>query len=144
MKKFDKYLKAIDVPQNIKERVYEILEISKRFLNANRINDIYISEYMSENSREFESVWIYTDNFISEAKNFRNAYNLDKIQINCKFSYANIMYENYDFVNQTAMPQSRMTLNVRSNIEGLTCVFKGTGKNCEYLHSIFNKYYRDI
>ena len=144
MKKFDEYLGAIDIPQVIQGRVYEILDIVKNFLDIDEINDIYISEYVGQSSREFESLWIFTDKFISEAKNFRNEYNIDRIRVDCKFTYINIMYDKYDFVKRKATVNSRMILNVHSNSEGITCALKGSGLNCEYLHDIFNKYYQHI
>lgn len=144
MKQFEEYLRAIGVPEDIQTRIDEILEISKRFLNVDVINDIYISEYMTQNSREFESLWIYTNDYVSEAKNFRNTYNLDEISLKCKLSYLNIVYEKYDFMKKESTSDSRMTLNAQSSFGGFSCLLKGSGNNCEYLHDIFNKYYRDI
>lgn len=142
MKRFETYLNEININPSIRSRIEDILDISKKILNEEEILDIFVSDYVTINSREYESLWIFTERYISEVKNFRSDYNFDMILRCAGFSYANIIFDKYDYKAKEASDLSRMKLSAVYSKKNITCIFKASGVNCRYLQEIFEKYFR--
>lgn len=142
MKKFEEYLNDININSSIMARIEEILNISKKVLNNEEIIDIYVSEYVTSNGREYESLWIFTEKYISEAKNFRSDFNFDMISRHAGICYANIIFDNYDYIKKSAKESSRMKLSAASCVRNISYIFKASGVNCRYLQDIFDKYFK--
>jgi hypothetical protein len=145
MNEITNYLMAINISEPIKKRIIEIVDISKAFSLEEQIDDIFISEYKTEDKRrEFESIWIFTKTYVMEAKKFRIANEIDIINRLRGFDYLTINFDEYDYINNKSKKNSKMSMRAQSIESEMSCVLKASGNNCEYLKNILEKYFRNI
>lgn len=131
-----KYVNLIGVRSDLEERINQIYKFYAEFCSY-EIKDIFISEYLKEDgSREFESLWLFSDKYYMEAKNFTKTEEYDAALINNNIIKWDIKKEKYDFVK--AHKDSR--LNVGVITESTSCNLKASGENCDQLRDIFIKY----
>lgn len=130
--KFTNYLKQIKVPTPIVERVSTIVSNYSSLCPEN-ILDILVSEYQNnQGERVYESLYLFSDNFLMEAKSFTITATDDFDILSIKdLIYIDVKKRNFDFI--TATEESRISVEYNSTIPG---TLKASGKNCEFLSSI--------
>jgi len=134
--KFRSYLNSVGLSSetimNNVERVYQYA--SK--LCPEEINDIFVSDFIKENgSREYESLWFLSNNYIMEARNFRNdrEYDIDIARYKEWISYYRTNIKDYDLVR--ASSESRVSLEC-INSDQTTFVLRASRENCDKLVSV--------
>ena len=76
----------------------KILGIASK-LCPEEIKDIFISEFRKDNgSREYESMWLFSDNFILEVRNFRSEIDID-MSNNKPIVYFRVQMKGFDYEN---------------------------------------------
>jgi hypothetical protein len=134
-KEFIDYLRDINLPENfiaIVEKIYF-------FYNEvcpEEIQDIFISEYMAEDLREYENLWLFSENYLMEAKRFIKEDTFDMTPFKT-VEYWRITKIDYDF--QNAINESRIHATIELN-GGNTGEFKASKENCDQFKEIFLKY----
>lgn len=126
------YLRDLNLESD--DRIREIISFYEK-LNI-EIKDIFVSEYVKKDGTPvFESLYLFNDHILMEAKNFNSSDNFDMIKIE-NFNHWEIKKDNYDF--EEARINSKIYLGLYS---GLTSAeLKATGKNCDKLKEIFMGY----
>jgi hypothetical protein len=140
---FQEYLQRINITAVAQERITRVLTFLDDLLAQDEsVNRIFISEFVdSEGSRNLENLWMFTEKFTYEAKNF-----LSEIHFDCTILAGNVTYWDLatsDFYPlHPAKPSSRVNLNVTfvgGSIGALTGALKASGDNCPYLYDVLKK-----
>lgn len=134
---FLEYLKFIGITEILKKKILDIYEFYEHVC-PEKIEDIFVTEYIKDDvSREYESVWFFSEKYCMEAKSFTTVDNFDMCSLSKAVIYLCIEKKNYDFKKATA--ESRLTLGFQTS--DLMGDIKATRENCDYLKDIFLKYF---
>lgn len=135
---FKTYLESIGLTgQGLFERIENIYEFYNEIIYE-EISDIFISDYLKEDkSREYESLWFFSDNYCMEADNFLNQENFDCTNIKNKIQRWEIKKQDYDINEATENSRLYLFFNLGDDITG---ELKATKENCDSLIYIFHKY----
>ncbi|MDD4924734.1 MAG: hypothetical protein PHF74_07925 [Dehalococcoidales bacterium] len=135
---FINYLDDIETPSIINSRINRILSLNN-FMTDEEVVDIFIcDELVNDNIHEYTNLWLFTESFALEAKNFQKTIDLDITPIKDSIDYWKITTEdtNLSFVKDN----STLTLEFAS--QGISGRLKATGRNCKYLKKIIESYFR--
>ncbi|MCJ7425859.1 MAG: hypothetical protein MUO17_01770 [Dehalococcoidales bacterium] len=130
-------LSSVTVKDNI-ERIYRYAST----LCPEKIVDIFVSDFIKDDgSREYGSLWFFSQSYVMEARNFRNEieYDIDVAKLHGWVAYYRAHIKDYDF--NEASVKSRIMLEV-FNVDTVSCEFKASGVNCDKLNSIIQTYIR--
>ena len=135
---FEQYLSTIGIPTAIKSRVEEVCEFYTEICSEELL-DIFISDYIKDDrSREYTSIWFFSETFGMEAKQFVTEDDFDITPLKDKIVYCDVKKSRYDF--NEATDESRMTINFILNT-GVNGYMQASGKNCDHMKIIANKYF---
>jgi len=130
------YLTSIEITEPIILRIDEIISLYRNITDE-AINKIIVSEFITTDlAHIFESLWLFTDKFIMEAKGFIIKNNFDITPYNKQIYYAYIEEENFDF--NRGSNNSKILLHF-STTNRITGELKGSGKNCAYIYEIYKQ-----
>jgi hypothetical protein len=134
--KLDKYFEMFNLSKAYQDRIIDIYDFYKNEC-PETIQDVFISEYIASDKRQFENVWFFSENYIMEAKNFIISDDFDMDIIKDNVSHWKIKKIQYDFENTTS--ESRMVLGILLH-HRRSGLFKASEKNCDNLKEIFKNY----
>ena len=133
---WDDYLDEIDIGNPFRTRIQEILDFYKNKLDIEP-EDIFVSDESSSRIGDHKSLWLFSQKYACEAKNFpsEEVYDCTVIEHNIRF---------WELVSVRALDE---VLNEQSKLR-ITIVFKddnngvlvASGKNCKKLLQILSKY----
>lgn len=133
-----KYLETIGITKHYLKRTKEVYNFYNTFLEQEEILDIFVCDYLDgEGVRNYESLWLFTQNYIMEATLFLIQDNFDIAPIKKRVIHCAIEKEKYDF--KKANDKSRINVSLRLPFQ-LTCDFKASKENCDYLRDILLKH----
>jgi hypothetical protein len=126
---FKDYINSIGITGGIEERVQNIISQYEILLPAKEVLDIFVSDYFSEDgNRNFDSLWLFFDDCVCEAKNFILVDNFDcaeyRKDLICWWSL-----DKKDFDLISANDNSRISLSVHYEIQ-LAWNLKAARNNC--------------
>ena len=132
---FKKYLGSLGTTEVMSERVEEILKIYKTLMPELLVREIFISESVSsENKKEYYSLFIFTDDYLFEAKNFISDTDLDITYMLESVDWLRMVFDSYD-PGKPATSESRF--KVRGYlVSEIDFEFRASAKNCEKLWQI--------
>lgn len=136
-KEFEEYLKSIGIAtETLLKRVETIYQFYSNIC-PEEIKDIFVTDYIkNDGTREYESLWFFSDNYCMEAKEFATADNFDIMLVKNIIRWE-VKKQEYDF--KKAIDKSRIFLHVNISI-ALSADFKASKENCDFLREIFLKY----
>lgn len=130
------YLKSIDIGDPLTERIKNIYDFYTDICSI-EIKDIFVSEYIKEDgSREYESLWFFSDDYAMEAKQFIIQEKFDSAIIKNKINRWDLIKLEFDC--KKANNNSRIMLQI--NFYPIEGSLKASKENCEHLLNIFKKY----
>jgi hypothetical protein len=134
------YNEYIRITAPINQRIRSILSFYK-LICPEEIKDMFVSEYLKEDhTREYESLWFFSDNYVMESDQFLSSDHFDIISINKKITRFAISKNEYDFKN--ANENSRMLLEFATP-HSITGELKASQANCDKLRDIFMTYLKN-
>lgn len=135
---FVTYLKSIDIAETIiDEKIEPIYEFYEE-IYPDEITDIFVTDYIKEDgTREYENLWFFSEKYVMEAKLFIEKDDFDITPIKNRIDYLEIKKQDYDFKEATG--KSRLYLEFALDTR-VTCKFKASKENCNYLRAIIFKY----
>jgi len=137
MENFKKYFEEIGLSEHFLQRTLYILKLYEN-LGYEKIIDVFVSEYQNEDgSRNYENLWMFSKNFVSESKNFLVRDNLDSTSYLNRMEYWEITLKEFDFKKPTS--KSRFTLRAVLKNE-VKLIFRASGNNCQHLNNIFDRF----
>lgn len=134
------YLKDMNMPSALMEIAQSFFEKQSKLLEhiGETIDDIFISEYISDGRRRYEGVWLFSKRvsimfrFYSDDQDIL----LNRLQQNIFF--INIKSRNYDFESGKENSELNVIYVAYENNIGN---FKATEKNCDHLMYLLRKYF---
>lgn len=132
------YLTAIGATQTVTDRVERILTQYERSLRIPDINDIFLCDIVNaEAVRVFTALWLFSPNYLMEAKDFLSQDDFDICPYTGRLSYLQVNKTNYDF--STPTEQSRLYIEFRMT-ERVGGELRASSTNCDHLFRILTKY----
>jgi hypothetical protein len=136
------YLADLGMGEALIERGLSVVD-DLESLVSDPIEHVFVSEYRDdEGNRHYESLWLFTQNYMSEAQNFlTDAISFDLVPARLGIARIEVSRESFDLA--TASEQSRLSVNVSfsaSSHPGIMGTFKASASNCEVLTEIVRKY----
>ena len=140
--KYEKYLEKIELSSEpIKNNVERIIDYAEKLCNEEIIN-IFVDDYYKEDgSREYGSLWLISERYFCEARNFRSTkeYDIDVARVKNSLIYFRAYIKDYDF--KSANKESRLRIECANEAE-TSFQMRASHKNCSNLSEIIDKYIR--
>lgn len=140
LEKVSEYLSGIGMGDALVERTRAVLGHMIDFL-PEEPQYFFVSEYRdAEGSRSYESLWLLSENFMSEAQQFVVKDQFDVTRVDRGIS--RVFASNGDFDFGEASENSRLSVEiiVATLGSGITGSFKASGGNCQDLSEILKNY----
>jgi len=137
---FKEYLDSLELSSEAIENNIENIFIYASKLCSEEILDIFVCDYIKEdNSRDYESLWLFSKSFVMEIRNFRSniEYDIDVANLSDSISYFRTRIKDYDFIK--ASEKSRMSIDCM-NFDTINFILKASRNNCDKLALIIEKY----
>lgn len=141
MDKFLPYLNSIGISNRpLLDRIEFLYKIAQ-FLCPEEIEDIFVTDFINnEGERNYENLWFFSQNFVTEAHNFSSTYDVDVAPIDRVYRLE-LSFDNYNF--EKATPSSRATVKVKIQ-EEVRGTLKASGYNCDFLKDILTKHLKPL
>ncbi len=129
------YFESIGLIGEFLDRARQVVDFYT-IVCEDEIDDVFVSEYVDdENNRHYESMWLFSENRIAEAKSFLTEDRFDSAIPRLK--YWELTKRDYEFDETTK--ESR--LNVRFSVIGeVSGELKASAENCSILKNVFLKH----
>ncbi|KQT18261.1 hypothetical protein ASG31_05910 [Chryseobacterium sp. Leaf404] len=132
------YLENLPFTKVLKDRVNHILELNLKVFEF-ELEDILISEYKNqEGVNIYTSLWIFTEEFSIECKNFLYTYDFDLTPMSKGINYCSISFENYNLEETNDGSKVNISAQFSDAVHGSIVA---TGINCKYAYNIYKKYF---
>ena len=127
------YFLSLGMTNVLLDRVQTIYGFYENVCPEN-ITNVFISEYINEDgSREYISLWLFSETFVMEAKQFVTQDKFDMASYRNVMNYWEIFKHDYDFGNGT--DKSRLTLKA-STTAHTSFELKASKENCNHLKNV--------
>jgi Flp pilus assembly CpaF family ATPase len=137
--RFESYLKKIGMTGTLRMRAQEIYRFYEALLPDDEITDIFVSEYVdSEGRRQYDSLWLFSSDYIMEASQFVTKDSFDMLRITNRVARWEVVKKDYDF--KSATDRSRLTLTIQF-ADRLSGLLKASMYNCDHLKDMLIKYF---
>ena len=134
---FIEYLKSIGLTETLCKRIETIYEFYNDVC-PDEITGIFVTDYITrDGSREYETLWFFSEKYAMEAKQFIKKDDFDITPIKNRIQYWRIEKQNYDFKKATEKSRLYLEFTLDTGISG---DFKASKENCDYLRNIILKY----
>jgi hypothetical protein len=132
------YLSAIGMGSPLVERTETVLRTVTSYL-PEEPKYIFVSDYRDEEgNRNYESLWVLTETFMSEAKQFVTQGNFDIVRNDSGISRVVVDYDEFDF--DAPREGSRLNVDVTFAAAGVSGSFRASGSNCADLQQVLDGY----
>jgi hypothetical protein len=136
-KQFTAYLKSIGMSDVLIRRV-ETIHKFYQDICPEEITGIFVNDFMKEDgNREYESLWLFSQTYVMEAKSFISKDKFDMTPLHKKVTYWKIEKQDYDFAKATEKSRVNLQIVFCSPIDG---IFKASKENCDFLRNVFLKH----
>jgi hypothetical protein len=137
VEKFEHYLGVLPLTQVVKTRIDEILILNDAMIDED-IVDIFICELKNNEERTtFTSLWLFTESYATECKNFLTTYDFDIAPYKNKINYCSIKATEFDFTTPTEKSLVTISFQFDSPVSG---TFTATSDNCLKAYEFYTKY----
>lgn len=132
------YLKSIGIKNLFLKRAEEVLDFYQQFYK-DQIKDIFVTEHIDkEGNRQYESLWLFSESSIMEAKQFLTVDNFDSTPLKNQVHYWRIKKTEYNFMESSDKSRMLLEFYLLPEVSG---TLKASRKNCDYLKALFLKYF---
>lgn len=134
---WSEYLDSIGITGLFLKRVEEVLSFYQK-VYSDQVQDILVTEYLDkEGNRHYESVWLFSETSIMEAKQFLQEDSFDSATLSKQVTHWRVEKTDYDF--DKASTKSRMVLHF-ALVSRLSSELRASRENCDHLKALFFKY----
>lgn len=132
----NKYLNKLKIDPENQNRILDYLSIVENLTKEN-IDEIFISDYLIGESREFKNLFFFSEHFFVECKKFLQSDEFNIYKLDHLVSRITLTVKSFDFteVNNKSRFHLEILTNKKESIE-----LKATGNNCSSLYRIHQKY----
>lgn len=136
-REFYEYLENIEITEeNLLKRILDIFIFYSSNICPEKIQDIFVTDYISEESREYENLWFFSENYAMESKRFISEDYFDIAKIR-EISVIDITKTEYDYIK----PNDKSKLNLFCDTETVNFQMRASKENCNHLKNIIKKYF---
>jgi len=141
MEKFLPYLDSIGISNRpLLDRIEFLYKIAQ-FLCPEEIEDIFVTDFINnEGERNYENLWFFSQNFVTEAHNFSSTYHVDVAPID-RIYRLELSFDNYNFKKATPSSKATVRFKIQEEIRGN---LKASGYNCDSLKDILTKHLKPL
>ena len=133
------YLEVIKLPTVLTARVREIYNFFSTVFSED-IERVFVTNYFTqEGKEEFESLWLFSNSYISEAKQFAIKDDYDMAFVKESIAYWEMNKENFDFNEATEKSRLHIRAALANNVN-VSVELKASGHNCNYLRQVFESH----
>ena len=135
---FTSYFQRLGLSTTLQTRIQEIFDFYATLCREDIIH-VFVTEHITEDgTRNFESLWLLSSNFVMEAKGFVSRDDFDMAELSTPICYWEMQKQDYDF--KVATDKSRMSFRFRfpSDVGGQ---LKASRENCDALRDLIVKYF---
>lgn len=135
MVNFENYLGRLPFLTNVvKDRINDVIGMNMKIKDFD-IKDIFVCELKNkEGSRNYTSLWLFTNEYFIECKDFLNKFDFDVCDN--KVTYCSIESVKFDFENVDELS----ILKVHCLVNDMSCSLIATEQNCLSLFELYKKY----
>lgn len=138
--KFYKYMDNIGITEvKLRKRIYDIFRFYTDNLCPETIQDVFVTDYMTEGLREYENLWFFSENYAMEALKFISQDNFDITPMR-EISTMKITKTEYDFIKSN----DKSKLDLFCETEDVYYQMRASKENCDYLKNIIQKYFVEM
>lgn len=135
--KFDTYIEIIGIKGELIDRIKTICEQYKE-ISTEEITDIFVTDYINKDgSREYENLWLFSDDCCMEANNFITEDSFDCSTLKNRITRWEVNKQNYDFRDTSEKSRLNINFNMENDLSG---ELKASRENCNFLKDIFLTY----
>lgn len=135
--RFRDYLGEIGVADSMMQRIEEVHGFFSQVC-PEPITGMFVSDFITEdNSREYESLWFFSDTYCMEAHEFVTTDHFDLAVLKNSVLRWAIRKQHYDFAEAEERSRAHLEINLGGNILGS---LKASSQNCDYLRDVFLHY----
>lgn len=134
--KFRKYCTSIGIKSRIElEKIDFFINLAQEIC-AENIKDIFITDFVdSEKINRRQNLWLFSDGFHLESKNYLVAKNIDITPVRLSINWVELTLNDYDFIGKTT-DKSRLSVEYYVHPDSSVHLRAG-GSNCKYLRYIY-------
>lgn len=135
---FERYLNEIAMPDPFKQRVDKLLTDFAP-LHPQPLQQIFVTDlFDAENMRRYQNVWLFSQDFMMEMKNFIASEQIDFMRLTKNIHYVEVLKVEFDL--KAATQKSRLTFyGTVGSISGTATqnyVLQAAANNCTHLLGI--------
>lgn len=142
LEKFEEYLGQLPLTKAIRRRIEEVITLNMKIKELD-IQDIFICELKNEEgSRTYTSLWLFTQDYSIECKNFLTENDFDIVPHMKRVGYCSIAPLNFDFeeTNENSSIKVHFSYSIKSGMAGISGDLIATEQNCIHAFHIYKKY----
>lgn len=137
IEKFEEYVGTLPLTKVVKDRINEVLVMNNKIKHL-EIQDIFVCESKNEEgSRNYSSLWLFTETYCIECKNFLNSNDFDITPYLNRIEYCSIVPINFDL--ETPNPNSIVRIHFHLGT-GVSGDLIASENNCLSALKIYQKY----
>lgn len=132
----------INISHNtIRDGIEDIIKNGQKIC-PEKIVEIFLSEYINTEKKQiYDGFWMFSENYIMEAKIFNTRYDIDIMKYTNSIKYFQFIVKEYDF--KKAQSNSSITLKFMTKNTNMTGIIRASGANCDVLNMIYGKYFKN-
>jgi hypothetical protein len=135
-KSFGPYFREIGMSPTAVRRAVEVIELVADMHPPGEEFNVFVSDTIdSDGNRIFPHLWVFSENYASEAKNFMTETNFDMVSIDLRQGYLDVHYRNYSPGNWSE--ESRISADIR--FLSFSMEFFAARNNCERLYRLLKE-----
>jgi len=131
-----KYMNKLKIPDENEQRILSYVTLVENLTNET-VEEIFISDYLVGETREFKNLFFFSEHFFVECKKFLQSDEFNIFKFDHLISRATLTVKSFNFsdVNNKSRFHLEILTNQKESIE-----LKATGNNCSSLYQIHQKY----
>jgi len=134
IEKFESYLQQLQLSNVVRSRIDEVLILNYNMINK-EIIEIFMGEVKSVIGRKtFTSLWLFTDEFAIECKEFLSKNDFDIAPYKNRIQYCSIKADNSDFSTYDINSFIEIKLHF---IDSITGTLTASGENCQHAYELY-------
>lgn len=136
--KFNDYLSIFNFTKVRIERIESALTLNAKILQ-NEILDIFICEIKSapDGNKTFTSLWLITDRYMIECKEFLTEVDFDITPYVKKIKYCSIQAQKFDFETLEEGSSVEIYFALKGDVKGM---ITATDENCTHAFNFYKQY----
>lgn len=134
---FSGYIDKLNISSTMRNRIDKVLIMNQKIINDD-FKDIIINDTKNQDGAlNYNSLWIFSEKYIIECKNFMSETNFDIAPLRKNVSYAYIKTSNFDLDSASLASTIEVYFSFEKDFSG---TLTASGINCNQVIKIYKTY----